>query len=51
MVGDGVPGVGFGVHAGAFDPDAGHGEAKVGEEYDGEGSSDGNGRRDQDRAQ
>ena len=51
VIRDGVGGLGCVVHTGAFDPDACNGEAEVGNEEDGEGSSDGHGRRDQDRAQ
>jgi len=36
---------------GAFDPDALDREVEVGDEEDGEGGSDGDGRREQDRAE
>src|SRR5215210_4386803 len=42
---------GFGVHTGAFHPDAGNGESKVGDEDEDEGSTGGCGNRDQDGAQ
>src|SRR4028118_65618 len=51
VLGDGGPGVGFGVHGGAFDPYAGNGEAQVGDDHDGGGSGDGDEEGDQDRAQ
>ena len=51
VIRDGVYDLGFGVQTGAFDPDALDREVEVGNQEDGEGSSDGNGRRDQDRAQ
>jgi len=50
VVGHGGPRVRFGVHSGAFDLDAGHREAQVGDDDDGEGSSGGDGRRDEEGA-
>src|SRR5215210_6628498 len=51
LIRDGVHGLGLGVHAGAFDPHTRNGKVEVGDEKNGEGSSDGDGYRDQDRAQ
>jgi hypothetical protein len=51
VIWNGVCDLGFGVHAGAFDPGALDWEEEVGDEEDGEGSSDGDGRREQDRAE
>jgi hypothetical protein len=47
VTGDCLPRFGFRVHPGAFDLDAGHRVAQVGDYDDGEGSSGGDGRRDE----
>src|SRR5215212_10705831 len=51
VVWDSVGDFGFGVHTGAFHPDAGNGKSKVSDEDEDEGSTGGYGNREQDGAQ